>query len=68
VVTLAGLTSIGWMAIMNFMINSDFKWVLLAFNLPWIIALSFPGEKADTLERKINTPFRKGIGHVLSSP
>lgn len=39
VVALAGLTSIGWMAIVNFLINSDFKWLLLAFNLPWIVAL-----------------------------
>jgi hypothetical protein len=38
-VALAGLTSIGWMAAVNFMINSDFKWLLLAFNLPWIMAL-----------------------------
>jgi hypothetical protein len=40
VVALAGLTSIGWMAIVNFIINSDFKWLLLAFNLPWIAALT----------------------------
>lgn len=39
VVGLVGLTSIGWMAVVNFMINSDFKWLLLAFNLPWIAAL-----------------------------
>lgn len=39
VIALAGLTSIGWMAVVNFMINSDFKWLLLAFNLPWIAAL-----------------------------
>ena len=39
VVALAGLTSIGWMVVVNFMINSDFKWLLLAFNLPWIAAL-----------------------------
>ena len=39
VVALASLASIGWMTIVNFMINSDFKWLLLAFNLPWILAL-----------------------------
>jgi hypothetical protein len=39
VVALAGLTSIGWMAVVNFVINSDFKWLLLTFNLPWIAAL-----------------------------
>lgn len=39
VVALASLASIGWMAIVNFMIDSDFRWLLLAFNLPWILAL-----------------------------
>ena len=39
VISLTSLTSIGWMAIVNFMINSDFKWLLLAFNLPWILGL-----------------------------
>jgi hypothetical protein len=34
VVAIAGLTSIGWMATINFLINSDFKWLLLAFALP----------------------------------
>ena len=39
IVAIAGLASIGWMAITNFQIDSDFKWVLLAFTLPWLIAL-----------------------------
>jgi hypothetical protein len=39
VVALASLTSIGWMTIVNFMIDSDFKWLLIAFNLPWLLAL-----------------------------
>ena len=39
IITLASLTSIGWMATVNFMIDSDFKWLLLAFNLPWVAAL-----------------------------
>ena len=34
VIAIAGLSSIGWMAIVNFMINSDFKWLILIFNLP----------------------------------
>ena len=41
VVSVAGLTSIGWMAITNFVIDSDFKWLLLAFTLPWVVALTF---------------------------
>lgn len=38
-VALAGLASIGWMAIVNFIIASDFKWLLLAFVLPYAIAI-----------------------------
>ncbi|MEO6361198.1 MAG: hypothetical protein ABIO43_11595 [Sphingomicrobium sp.] len=40
VVAVAGLLSIGWMAIENFLISSDFKWLLAAFTLPWMIALT----------------------------
>ncbi len=39
VVTLAGLTSIGLMAAVNFVIASDFKWLILSFVIPWAIAL-----------------------------
>jgi hypothetical protein len=39
VVALASLASIGWMAVVNFLIDSDFKWLLLGFNLPWVAAL-----------------------------
>ena len=39
IVALAGITSIGSMTVVNFMIGSDFKWLLLTFTLPWIIAL-----------------------------
>ena len=38
-VSIAGITSIGSMTIINFILHSDFKWVLLAFTLPWFIAL-----------------------------
>ena len=38
-VLIAGITSIGTMTIVNFILQSDFKWVLLAFTLPWFIAL-----------------------------
>ena len=40
VVLVSGLASIGWMAITNFMIDSDFKWLLLGFTLPWVVALA----------------------------
>ena len=39
VVALAGISSIGSMTVVNFIIGSDFKWLLLTFTLPWIIAL-----------------------------
>ena len=39
IVALAGISSIGSMTIVNFIINSDFKWMLFAFTLPWIISL-----------------------------
>ncbi len=41
VVCVSGLASIGWMVITNFVIGSDFKWLLLAFSLSWIVALLF---------------------------
>ncbi len=39
VVALSGLTSIGVMAVVNVVIDSDFKWLLLAFAVPWVLAL-----------------------------
>ncbi len=38
VATLAGFLSIGWMAVVNFIIDSDFKWLLLGFALLWGVA------------------------------
>ncbi|MDQ6695152.1 MAG: hypothetical protein M3014_12160 [Chloroflexota bacterium] len=38
VAALAGLLSIGWMAAVNFIIDSDFKWLLLGFALLWGVA------------------------------
>lgn len=39
VMALAGFSSIGWMTIVNFMIGSDFKWLLMMFALLWVAAL-----------------------------
>lgn len=36
---IGGAASIGWMAAVNFMIDSDFKWVLLAMALLWACSL-----------------------------
>jgi hypothetical protein len=38
-VVLGGALSIGWMAAVNFLINSDFKWVLLGMALVWACSL-----------------------------
>lgn len=39
IVAVTGLTSIGLMAAVNFMIDSDFKWLLLLFTSPWVLSL-----------------------------
>jgi hypothetical protein len=36
----AGIASIGWMAVVNFEIASDFKWVLLGVALVWMCSLA----------------------------
>ena len=36
---IGGAVSIGWMAAVNFMIDSDFKWSLLAMALVWAISM-----------------------------
>ena len=36
---IGGAASIGWMAVVNFMIESDFKWILLAMALLWACSL-----------------------------
>ena len=40
VIATSGFASIGWMAITNFVIDSDFKWILLAVALLWVMALA----------------------------
>ena len=45
VVALSGLTSIGLMAVLNFVIASDFKWLILSFALPWVLALALYSSK-----------------------
>ena len=53
VVVVAGLLSMGWMAAVNFILDSDFKWVLLSFALLWPIALVLVlVEKRSTPERR----------------
>ena len=39
IVALAGISSIGSMTVVNFIIGSDFRWLLLTFTLLWTIAL-----------------------------
>jgi hypothetical protein len=38
---IGGAASIGWMAVVNFMIDSDFKWSLLGMTLVWAASLVF---------------------------
>ena len=48
IIAVAGLSSIGWMTGVNFIINSDFKWLLLMSALVWAAALilyKLEGEK-----------------------
>ena len=40
VVTVAGAASVGAMALVNFLIASDFKWPLLLLALLWVLALA----------------------------
>ncbi len=49
VIAIAGLTSIGWMTVVNFILDSDFKWLLLAIAVLWLGALILYG-----LERRID--------------
>ena len=39
IAALAGATSVGWMAFVNLVIASDFKWLLLALAALWALAL-----------------------------
>ncbi len=49
---IGGAASIGWMAVVNFMIDSDFKWVLLGMALLWAISLAlFSLEKVNRARR-----------------
>jgi hypothetical protein len=40
IVAISGLTSIGLMAAVNWMIASDFRWLILSFVVPWALALA----------------------------
>ena len=39
IVVIAGITSIGLMVVVNFLIGSDFRWALSAFAFLWVISL-----------------------------
>ena len=39
IVAIAGITSIGSMTIVNFILQSDFRFVLLVFTIPFLLAL-----------------------------
>lgn len=39
VVAVSGVTSIGWMSVVNFMIRSEFRWALLGLDGVWVLGL-----------------------------
>lgn len=39
VLAIAGLAAMGWMVIVNFMLASDFRWLLAVSLLPWLLAI-----------------------------
>ncbi|MHA6781781.1 hypothetical protein ACVGOW_12420 [Pseudonocardia saturnea] len=39
VVAVAGITSLGWMSAVNFMLRSDYRWVLLVLDGVWALGL-----------------------------
>lgn len=38
-VAVAGITSVGWMSLVNFMIHSDFRWALVGLDGIWVCGL-----------------------------
>ncbi|MEC4718092.1 hypothetical protein RY831_02940 [Noviherbaspirillum sp. CPCC 100848] len=42
-----GLASIGLMSVVNFIIASDFKWLIFIFTLPWVVSLALYAGEAD---------------------
>ena len=51
VIALAGFASIGVMAAVNFIIGSDFTWLILSFVIPWMRALASTGAREPGRER-----------------
>ena len=49
IVAATGMTSIGLMAAVNFIIGSDFKWLLLLFTTPWALSLWLFHRETDRL-------------------
>ena len=39
VLAITGITSLGWMTVVNFLLRSDFKWALLSLDLVWVLGL-----------------------------
>jgi RsiW-degrading membrane proteinase PrsW (M82 family) len=38
-IAVAGVTSVGWMSVVNFMIHSDFRWALVGLDGIWVCGL-----------------------------
>jgi hypothetical protein len=52
VVAIAGLSSIGWMAVVNFLIDSDYKWPLLGVAVLWLAAVTIAWIQSAANRRK----------------
>jgi len=39
VLAMAGVMSLGWMTVVNFLLESDFRWALLGFAVVWALGL-----------------------------
>lgn len=39
ILTVSGITSLGWMTAVNFLIRSDYRWALLCLELLWALGL-----------------------------
>lgn len=55
IVAITGISSIASMTIINFMLVSDFRWILLVLNLPWlgaVISYSFEKDNIPNSKKK----------------
>ena len=57
IVAITGISSIASMTIINFMLASDFRWILLVLNLPWLGAVILYSFEKDNIPNSKKTSF-----------